>query len=436
MGLPKRYPSATDYGSLNLLMKFLTTRPLALILLAAFALRLLAGWLWQSRLPGPFGFGDSLSYWQLAQDLAFHRPYTCGGEMGWIFRTPGYPMLLAPIFWIAGPDASPLWGRALGAVLGTLAVLGVWWLACRLFNPKAGLVAAAVAAVYPGAIATSVFILSEAPFCPLVLANLILWIVAWQAPSPVRLSLWALAAGIAAAATTLVRPSWLLFLPFAVVALLVLSGQRKRTLATGAVICLGFAVTMTPWWIRNARLTGHFVPTSLQVGASLYDGLNPQATGASNMDFVGQFARPLVDNPPPGARKYPAGLEYELDRRLRDASLDWARQHPGRVLELAVIKFFRIWNLWPNEPAWNRWFIRVGTLVSYVPVLLLGLLGVVQTIRRGMPYIVCWLPAVYLTGLHVVFVSSIRYREPAMLGLIVLAAGVLAHRREATQTQT
>jgi hypothetical protein len=37
----------------------------------------------------------------------------------------------------------------------------------------------------------------------------------------------------------------------------------------------------------------------------------------------------------------------------------------------------------------------------------------------------CGLPAIYFTLLHMVFVSSIRYREPAMLGLIVLAAGVL-----------
>jgi hypothetical protein len=38
----------------------------------------------------------------------------------------------------------------------------------------------------------------------------------------------------------------------------------------------------------------------------------------------------------------------------------------------------------------------------------------------------CWLPAVYLTLIHLVFVSSVRYREPAMLGVIVLAAVVAA----------
>ena len=92
---------------------------------------------------------------------------------------------------------------------------------------------------------------------------------------------------------------------------------------------------------------------------------------------------------------------------------------------MAAVKLVRMWNVWPNEAGFSAWPIRLAVALSYAPVLVLGMIGVAGTIRRGWPYVLCWLPAVYFTGLHVIFVSSIRYRQPAMLGLIVLAAGVV-----------
>ena len=98
-----------------------------------------------------------------------------------MFRTPGYPLLLAPILWLAGDGQNAvLLARAEAALLGTLAVLGVWWLTRLLFDDRAALMAAVLATFYPGAIALSALILSEAPFCPLMLLQLGLWTIAWN----------------------------------------------------------------------------------------------------------------------------------------------------------------------------------------------------------------------------------------------------------------
>lgn len=412
-------------------MRMSAGKQLALVLIVAFGLRLAAGFVWQARLDeGQFVFGDSQSYWDLARSIARAEPYQYGEAK--VFRTPGYPLLLAPVFLVAGEGASVLWARAESALFGMLSVAGVWWLGRELFDARAGLTAAAVAAVYPGSVAIGALVLSEAPFCPLMLLNLILWIGAWNAGSTKRMVALAVSAGLVAGAATLVRPSWLLFLFFATGAGLATRTPRRRHLTIGAVMLAGLVVAMLPWWVRNAIRTGHFVPTTLQVGASLYDGWNPNATGASNMEWVDQEAIRFYESEgaPPGGRREELQdtFEYRVDRHLHAESLSWARANPGRVLELMGVKLARNWNFWPNEAAFSAWPIRLVVLLTYLPVMIFAAIGAAKAIPRGWPYVLCWLPAVYFTLLHVVFVSSIRYRQPAMLTLIVLAAGAIVTR--------
>ena len=114
------------------------------ILAVALAIRLVAGMWWQQRLPAgkAFGFPDSESYWELGRRIARGQPYEFGPERYAIFRTPGYPILLAGLFLI--DDEPPVMcGRALSAVLGTIAVAGVASLARQLFDRRTALIAAA-----------------------------------------------------------------------------------------------------------------------------------------------------------------------------------------------------------------------------------------------------------------------------------------------------
>jgi hypothetical protein len=72
--------------------------------------------------------------------------------------------------------------------------------------------------------------------------------------------------------------------------------------------------------------------------------------------------------------------------------------------------------------------MRLAVCASYIPLLGLAIVGAVRFTARGWPYVLCWVPALYVTLVHMIFVSSIRYREPAMLPLAVLAAGALLVR--------
>jgi 4-amino-4-deoxy-L-arabinose transferase-like glycosyltransferase len=397
-------------------------------LIVALIVRLGAGIWWQGRLPEHerFGFPDSESYWLLAERLAGGEPYALNPDRQ-VFRTPGYPVLLAPLFFLAGGEPPVIWARFLGAVLGTGAVVVVGALAWHLFDQRSAVLAAWVAALYPEAVAISTFVLSEAPFAPLMLLQLLLAAWAWSSDSRRAQTGWALAAGLTAGAATLMRPSWLLFTPLAAAVACLDASQRPRALRVGGGMLVALILAMSPWWIRNAQVTGRFVPTTLQVGESLYDGWNPQATGASDMGFVDEFRQRLREEDAQfGIPARESGLYFEqrLDQRMRDAAWAWAVAHPTEALRLAGVKFLRIWNVWPNDPELGNWRFGLLVVLGYIPVLVAGCFGAWHYAGRGWAYQLCFLPAVYFTVLHMVFVGSIRYRQPPMLALLVLAAGM------------
>ena len=256
------------------------------ILGAAFGVRLAGATWWQARLPAGvrFAFGDSESYWTLGQTLVRRQPYQYGEGM-YVFRVPGYPLALAALFSVVGHDPPVIWGRALGAALGTLAVAAVMGLTRLLYDERAGLWAGCIAAFYPGAISLSVFVLSEALFCPLLVLQLLCWIIAVRGRTGRSAAVWGSIAGVIAGCATLTRPSWLLFSPGALALALLAGRDRRRHLLVGTAMLAVLGLVMLPWWIRSYRLTGRFVPTTLQIGASLYDGISPLSHRCQRNEF-------------------------------------------------------------------------------------------------------------------------------------------------------
>ncbi|MBQ5789441.1 MAG: phospholipid carrier-dependent glycosyltransferase, partial [Thermoguttaceae bacterium] len=115
---------------------------------------------------GPFFFGDSDSYWKLGRALAFGRPYRFDEERRWeIFRTPGYPALLAPLFWTFGENPPVFAARFLGVCFGTANVGLVGLLAFAYFRRRSvAALSGVVAAFEPTLVFESVLVLSEEPF--------------------------------------------------------------------------------------------------------------------------------------------------------------------------------------------------------------------------------------------------------------------------------
>lgn len=408
-----------------------TSGRLIALFVLALTVRLLAGCWWQSRLPAErrFFFADSESYWQLAQTIYRGQPYQFANEDARVFRTPGFPATLSLLFQLLGDDnPSVYWARAWMALLGTFSVAGVMVIAGQLFGRNVAWLAGLISALHPESITLGTFVLSEAAFCPCMLAHLACWIAASRNTRVSRSLIWAGAGGAIAGLAILIRPSWLLFLPFATVLGLIRKRDRWRTVGIAGAMAIMVTLVLSPWWIRNYQITGSFVPTTLQVGASLYDGLSPDARGGSDMQFAPRFIAQLREkdrlDPNPSGKTF----EERLDRWLFAESVAWARQHPAQVAKLAVNKFARIWSPWPNDQGFGSILVRFGLASAYVPLMVLAFIGMKPYLFGEWPYQLCLLPAVYFTTLHMVFVGSIRYRQPPLLLLTAFAAAAIAHR--------
>jgi hypothetical protein len=142
----------------------------------------------------------------------------------------------------------------------------------------------------------------------------------------------------------------------------------------------------------------------------LYDGLNPKATGESDMSF---FDR---DN------LLSKMSEYEVNQHYWNQGLEYARSHPRRALELGLIKLWRFWKPWPSAEEAGGWVSKL-IIAGFSLLLFAGCLIGVWLYRRNFVVLALTLgPVLFFSVLHAVFVGSLRYRLPAEYPMAVLAA--------------
>jgi hypothetical protein len=327
---------------------------------------------------------------QLWQHLTFDDPY----------RMPLYQILMA----LTGPG----WGSlALDVLLSTVAIWLAFQLSLAVFGDvMTALVTAFATAVYPYFIFYAVVGLTETLFITLLLAAYVCWYRGWF-----------MAAAICAVLSILTRPTFDLLAPALVIYFslfihqLSYSATAKRVAGYAAI----YVVLMSPWWIHNYHVYGTFVRLHLGANLTLYGSNNPnnQSGGVSdvNQDFS-EFEK--IPNP------------IARDRAYRDAAVKYITEDPGRLIKLAGLKFTRFWRPWPFAEDYRTPLYVVGSIVSFVPVLILA---IVYLVFFSTGHLVRIFPLLlfigYLTAVHMIMVGSIRYRLPLEPFLIIFASSAI-----------
>jgi 4-amino-4-deoxy-L-arabinose transferase-like glycosyltransferase len=388
---------------------------LAILLLVALGLRL--GW--SLRLDASDAslatLPDQLEYLQLARSLLAGDGLQLAdarfGDVVHAHRTPGYPLFVALL------QGDVLAVRVAQALLDVSTVLATFLLARRWLSPRASLVAATLVALNPYLVYFSSLVLTETLFAAMLAWAMVLLTIDRARVAASTAGWWSGATLLALA--ILVRPSAIaLPLVLGLLAILAVPSSRlpgrRWPLHAGATLVLITFLALLPWAWRNHARLGAWVWTTTNGGITLYDGLHPDATGASDQRFVETM---------PQLRRM---TELERDRYLGDLARLHAREDPARVLRLAGVKALRTWSPVPLSAEYGsrRTYVVAG-LAFAAPVLLLALVAAARgpLPRRARLFLLA--PAVYLTLVHAASVGSLRYRIPADPPLAILATSAL-----------
>ena len=417
-------------------------RALALgaILLLGLGLRL--DYAWEGRAP----VYDAVAYARIAANIDRRQGFTVGESATQPSSnySPGLPLLVAAIYRASGGVHERL-ARIVLALIAWLAVPLTFLIGRRLSGPIAGLIGAAVVAIYPALLEYGGMLMSE-PLATTLLAGAILAVL-W-AGDGARLRRWGLP-GALLGALALVRPEYLgvAIVLAAVVFARGIGVDWKRSLAQAAVLLLGFVLVIAPWTVRNAVVLGRLVPIStgggqvLFAGSYLPSGGDAERVGREVLErhpgltqgLAAEYARPGADLESVLAhvrleqilaalatQRYP-GLETDraLARMGRERLWEDVTDHPIEYAGFLAAKLWRVWGHGPREvmrrPAWE---------ILQWALLGLGLIGLVALLARWRWEAVPILTVIVaITAISLLLVATPR-RALVMLPLVASLAGV------------
>jgi 4-amino-4-deoxy-L-arabinose transferase-like glycosyltransferase len=406
---------------------------------------------------------DEREYLALARSVARGDGFTypadepspgTGQQFG---RAPGYPVFLAALGVDAPSDHPP---RRVQIAQACVGALGVWLIASiarRAAGDRAGIVAAALAAVYPPLVFMPAYVLSETVYSTLALATALV-LGSNQGQTRVKPGsepgqtgvrrgsdegqtgvrpgsdpFLTVTPGVAAFAgfltgiAILTRPATLFFLPF-----LTLWMVRKRASIAATVFLLTATLCVIPWTVRNHRVYGRWIAVASEGGVTFWTGNHPLAVGDGDL-----AANPVIKRAELEVRAaHPALTPEQLEPLYYRDALDWIRRDPTAWLALMARKaWYTVVPLGPSYALHSTRYVA-ASVVPYLlvlPAAIAGALSWRHTRRSGGSPAPLWLMAAGTVAAGLVFFPQERFRipviDPALIVTAALGAGLRNHER-------
>jgi 4-amino-4-deoxy-L-arabinose transferase-like glycosyltransferase len=341
--------------------------------------------------------------WNAAQGVGFTNRGLAPHE-SWVRRPPGFPALLAAVYVVFGHDLFA--ARMVQCVVGVLLCAVTCALAASLANLRTVRAVAAAAALYPYLIYYCGYLMSEN------LASLLFCTALWWISTRGASLAADLLGGVLLGLAGLTRSLFLGFV--APLALWLVSSEPKKSTAAArwAVVVLGALLVVSPWIVRNHRLTGKLI-----LQADSVAGFYRWHLWFSQDDFWEHDSwRHFNERNPELFTKLRGLPDVELDEALSREAMHYVVSDPVRYLRSCVRKFLWFWR--PSTFAFAgaatirsaAFWISFGAYVVWLPAFAHGLVRLWRLGPSGR--LLVW-AVVYVTAFHTFYwYGSPRFRFP------------------------
>ena len=353
---------------------------------------------------------DSITYEKLGKKLfiSFFESeiQTRGIENKYIFESDGHMPLYSILSYILGGRINLIF---FDIIISSLTVFPLYLLSKKIFNEKTALIIIIIFSIYPFSVFYSISGMTETIYVFLIITFFCLIYYKKYLLSFVILSL-----------SVYLRATLEIFHPILIFSFFYFVEKRKFFKSANFTIffIIIYSFIMTPWWIHNYIKYDAFVRTNLSMGEILYIGnnkLNKTGGGISGEDFTFQnfedeFGRSLFSDP------------IEKDKILLNEALKFIYENPINFLNLSYKKFIRFWRLYPYAKDYSSTLYKSISIGSLLPIYIFSILSLFYIKTKNLKkFIPIFLFIFFLNFVHIVSISSIRYRFPVEPFLLMMA---------------
>ena len=381
---------------------------------------------------------DSLAYQSIGLNILKEHCFCQYAHIVTVYRAPLWPSIIAVIAFFLGP--SDYFARLFLCFVGSVTCLLVYLLAKNMLDWRMGVVAGAVAAIYPELYIYDGWLYTESLYTFLLLA---FCYGVYQLQHAPQRNKW-LWCGILLGLLSLTRPNGLLvlgaFLLWAItmgwIKVLSWSTVIKSVVAITLIAC----ALIAPWTIRNYTVSHAFIPVATGDGTVLLGAYNSLTLTSPSYPggHSGTWINPLLSSPAI-SRPYPpytcaASCEVAREGVYERSAEQWMQAHLAVMPHLLAVHFINMWQ--PDTYEADLPTVRfsgqrsthvVLRMMKVLPIciFILAALGFLVTLRHWRSLLFIYFMLLLTMAECVIFYGVPRFRAPIEPMLILLAAGAI-----------